>query len=339
MFKHYRSAVIFSVVALAFAAIDGGMAGLAIAAFLAILETCLSFDNAVVNATILNNWDDKWRKRFLTWGMPVAVFGMRFFFPVLIVSVVTGLGLWGALSLIMENPKQFEHIMLSVHHEVAAFGGAFLMMVGLKFLLDEEKDVHWIQVIEAPLAKAGRLPYITVFTTLAVVYGASLLITGPEQHAFFVAGVMGVLTYIAADWVGTVLGDGEGKVVKASWGGLMYLELLDASFSFDGVIAGLAMTAVLPILAAGLGIGAMWVRSMTIHLVETGKMNEFKFLEHSAFWTINLLAISMFVSVSVEIPEWITGLMGVLVIGTGLYHSVLINKREAISNHITDSTF
>lgn len=328
MFKHYRSAIVFSIVALAFAAFDGGVAGLAIAAFLAILETCLSFDNAVVNASILNNWDEKWRKRFLVWGMPIAVFGMRFLFPVIIVAVVTGLGMWGALTLILNDPKQFEHIMLSVHHEVAAFGGAFLMMVGLKFLLDEEKDVHWIQVIEAPLAKAGRLPYITVFTTLLSVYGTSLLVGGAEQMAFFTAGVFGVLTYIAADWVGTVLGDGEGKVVKASWGGLMYLELLDASFSFDGVIAGLAMTAVLPILAAGLGIGAMWVRSMTIHLVETGKMNEFKYLEHGAFWAICVLAVSMFVGVSVEIPEWVTGLSGVVAIGAAIWSSIRAKRAE-----------
>ena len=93
----------------------------------------------------------------------------------------------------------------------------------------------------------------------------------------------------------------------------IYLEVLDASFSFDGVIGAFALTHNLFIIAIGLGIGAMYVRSMTIMLVERGTLAEYRFLEHGAFYAIIALSVIMFVQPLMHIPEVITGLVGAVV--------------------------
>lgn len=334
MFQYYRSSLIFTAIALVVGFLLGGWTGAAIVAVLGILETSLSFDNAVVNASVLNNWGDKWRHRFLTWGMPVAVFGMRLLFPLMIVAIVAGVGPLDALNLALVDPKKYETILMSVHHEIAAFGGAFLMMVFLKFFFDHEKDVHWVSFIEEPLSKLGRLDMAEVVVTLLAVLIAAAFIPATEQLSFVSAGMWGLITYILADACGSLVGgedgDGASRIIKEGIAGLMYLELLDASFSFDGVIAAFALTNNVFVMMIGLGVGAMFVRSMTLHLVDKGTLNEFRYLEHGAFWAIGILAILMFVGTSIEVPEVITGLTGAFAIGMALWSSVKANRHEAV---------
>lgn len=335
MFKYYGSSYIFTAIALVLGYFLGGWPGVTIVAILGILETSLSFDNAVVNASVLKNWDEKWRKRFLVWGMPIAVFGMRLVFPLLIVAITASLGPIEALNLAMNEPKRYEEIMMSVHHEVAAFGGMFLLMVFIDFFLQEEKDHHWLPFIEAPLSKLGRLG-LEVAVALAVLLLTTHYIGAAEKLAFLTAGIYGLITYIAAQAVGTLAGGDEagdemaGNIIKQGVGGFMYLELLDASFSFDGVIAAFALTNNIFIMMIGLAVGAMFVRSMTLHLVDKGTLNEFRYLEHGAFWAIGILAAIMFIGATgFHIPEWVTGLTGGAVILISLYSSHKANKKEA----------
>ncbi|HMN70189.1 MAG TPA: DUF475 domain-containing protein, partial [Bdellovibrionales bacterium] len=109
---------------------------------------------------------------------------------------------------------------------------------------------------------------------------------------------------------------------KASAAMFLYLEILDASFSFDGVIGAFALTNNLFIIAAGLGIGAMFVRSMTIMLVEKETLNEFAFLEHGAFYAIGALAMMMMLDIFIHIPEVVTGLIGAVIIVLSIWSSV-----------------
>ena len=334
MMKYYGSSFIFTAIALVLGYMLGGFQGVAIVAILGVLETSLSFDNAVVNASVLKNWDETWRKRFLVWGMPVAVFGMRLVFPLAIVALTAHLSPFDALKLAITDPSQYETILKSVHHEVAAFGGVFLLMVFFDFFLQEEKDNHWIPFIEAPLAKVGKLG-VEAGIALIVVMITSTFIGAEEQAAFVAAGVWGLVTYIAANAVGTLAGgdDMADNIIKQGIGGFAYLELLDASFSFDGVIAAFALTNNIFVMMIGLSIGAMFVRSMTLHLVDKGTLNEYRYLEHGAFWAIGALAAIMFIGAAgFEVPEVVTGLIGAAAIGTALWSSIKANRNEAVEN-------
>jgi hypothetical protein len=334
MLKHYRSSFVFTAVAMVLGYMLGGIPGAGIVLILGILETSLSFDNAVVNASVLKNWDHKWRQRFLVWGMPIAVFGMRLLFPLAIVGIAAHINPWAAMTLALEDPKQYEVILTSVHAEIAAFGGAFLMMVFLAFFFDQEKELHWVDVIEAPLARLGRLDMAAALITLIAVGLTSHFVPKAESAAFLLAGIAGLATYIMVDGLGAFIGGDEGgdevtkNIVKQGVAGFLYLEVLDASFSFDGVIAAFALSNNIFVIMIGLAVGAMFVRSMTLHLVEAGTLSEFRYLEHGAFWAIGALAVLMFTGAVMHVSEVITGLIGASAIGLALWSSIRANRAE-----------
>ena len=312
----------------------GAAEALFLAFILSILEVSISFDNAVVNATVLKEMTPLWQRRFLTWGMLIAVFGMRLIFPLLIVTVVAGLGPWEALKLAALEPSEYARIMISVHHEVAAFGGSFLMLVALKYFFDAEKDHHWIQWLERPLTVMGKLSAIEVGITLLVIYVISRYVDPSETLPFIYSGIAGILTFLAVDGVSVFLQVPDGAkedIHRASLGMFLYLEVLDASFSFDGVVGAFAITNNLFIIAIGLGIGAMFVRSLTIMMVEKGTLDTFEYLEHGAFYAVAALAVIMFVNTITHIPEVITGLIGATFIGFSIYSSLKRKKaREGV---------
>ncbi len=302
-----------------------------LATILSVLEVSLSFDNAVVNAKVLNTMTPVWRHRFITWGMLIAVFGMRLVFPLAIVVIVTKLGPWDALVLAASKPDEYAAIMTSVHTEIAGFGGAFLLMVALKYFFDKNKDVHWIKQIEKPLVKLGRMDAIELGVSMLAIYGMTKILPPDEGYKFLTAGIFGLVTFIAVDGVGAFLNAPDETMTdihKASAASFMYLEVLDASFSFDGVVGAFAITNNLFIIAIGLGVGAMFVRSMTIMLVDRGTLSEFVYLEHGAFYAIGALATMMFLGTSMHVPEVITGLIGAAFIGLSLWSSVRHNKEK-----------
>lgn len=334
LIRYYLGSFIFTILAVVGAYFLAGPLGAMTAIILGVLETSLSFDNAVVNATVLKDMDAKWRRRFLTWGMLIAVFGMRVVFPLLIVSVVAKITPYAALMMAIYQPQSYADQLTSAHISIAAFGGAFLLMVFLKFFLDAEKDVHWIALIEKPLTKFGKIEAAEIAVTLLALYGMTKILPGEEALPFMISGVMGIVTYVFADGIGTLLGgeeeqaDGVSRAVKSGAGAFLYLELLDASFSFDGVIGAFALTNNIFLIALGLGIGAMFVRSMTIMLVDKGTLDTFRYLEHGAFYAIGCLAAIMFVGTIHEIPEVITGLIGAAFIALSLLSSILYRRKK-----------
>ena len=329
--KHYWSALVFAAVAIACGYLLGGLAGAWVVTVLGVLEVSLSFDNAVVNASILQNWSVAWRKRFVTFGMPVAVFGMRFAFPLIIVAIIGHIGPIDAFVLAMKNPAEYARILNSSHYQIAAYGGAFLFMIFFKYFMDEEKKLHWIGFVERRMALLGKLEAIEIALVLGILIFAARFLPQAEQFSFIVAGLAGLITFILADALGTLVGGGAetgARVVKEGMMGMLYLELLDASFSFDGVMGAFAISDNILIITLGLGIGAMFVRSITLHLVESGKLAEYRFLEHSAFWAIGALATITMVSIKHEIPDVVTGFIGGALVGLGLLSSVLANRKD-----------
>lgn len=333
--SYFRGSFIFSALAVIAAWFIAGPKGALTVIFLTVLETSLSFDNAVVNAAILNGWDDVWRRRFLVWGILVAVFGMRLVFPLLIVGIAGSLGPLAVLDLAVNQPDEYGRILSSAHHQISAFGGAFLMMVFLKFFVDRHKTEHWFHALEAPLTRLGKLEAIEAALTLILVLSIAGLLDPAKQGEFVVAGVWGVVVYIFTKGLAALMGgedEGHQQVVKQGAAGFLYLELLDASFSFDGVVGAFAMTNNLFIITLGLGAGAMFVRSFTLLLVERGTLNTYRYLEHGAFWAIGALAVIMLAGAKFHIPEAVTGLLGAALIGLSLGSSILSNRRDSSAN-------
>lgn len=325
MFQYFKSSLIFSFIGLIVAATIGyqisGLQGLwqttFIAFVLAILEVSLSFDNAIVNAIVLKKMTPLWRHRFLTWGMIIAVFGMRLVFPVAIVSVVGGISPLEALNLALFKQQEYAALMISAHIEISAFGGAFLLLVGLKYFYDENKEEHWIKVIEKPLALMGKFEAVEIAVTLLVFLVIIKFLPDTEQIRFITAGLWGIVTYVLVDGIGSWLefsGHQKNDIQRASAGLFLYLEVLDASFSFDGVIGAFAITQNLFIIMIGLSIGAFFVRSLTIYFVEKDTLKQYTYLEHGAFYAILVLASIMLLDPFLHVPEWVTGLLGAVFI-------------------------
>jgi hypothetical protein len=308
-----------------------------IVSVLAILEVSLSFDNAVVNAVVLKRMTPVWRRRFITWGIAIAVFGMRILFPLLIVAVIIHIDPLSALIMAATDPDQYSRVLTSAHISVSAFGGAFLAMVGLKHFFNQEKDVHWIGIIERPLTRLGRIEALELALVLVLLYGVSSWLLGHERVEFLTAGIFGLVTYVAVDGIAALLNVQSavsGEVVQSGLASFLYLEVLDASFSFDGVIGAFALSNNLFIIAIGLGVGAMFVRSLTIMLVERQTLACYRYLEHGAFYAIIVLALMMFLNAVSHIPEVVTGLIGAGFIAASFFDSIRYNRRNGVSDAI-----
>ncbi len=341
--KHFTFSIIFSIFAIAIAGFwgfsNGGfMVALTmvwLALVLAVMEVSLSFDNAVVNASILKDWDEYWRTLFLTVGMIVAVFGMRLVFPLVIVAMTADMGIIEVWNLAISNPDEYSKALTSHHAEVSVFGGMFLLMVFLNFIFDNEKEIHWLGKLEEKLGVLGRVEAISIFIALIALMLCLTLVDETEQFKVLTAGIWGLIIYVGVDMLGSLMEHetsdlNAGEVIKrGSIGGFLYLEVLDASFSFDGVIGAFAITKDIVIIMIGLGIGAMFVRSLTIYLVEKETLGEYRYLEHGAHYAIGILAIIMLLSLKFHIPEVITGLIGILFIGLSIWSSIKHNRIEA----------
>ncbi|MGR3320762.1 MAG: DUF475 domain-containing protein [Pseudooceanicola sp.] len=311
--------------------LSGAASVLFICAVLAVLEISLSFDNAIVNANKLKTMTPVWQRRFLTWGILIAVFGMRIIFPVMIVSIAASVGPIEAVRLAAKEPGQYAEIMHDAHLPIAAFGGTFLMMVALRFFFDEQKDVHWVRRVESWAQRHSGIRGVEIAVVLVVMVIFSRLQPPGADALFLSSAIWGLLTFLVVDLLGQVLdrqGETMSEAARGGLGAFLYLEVLDASFSFDGVIGAFALSQNLFIIAIGLGIGAMYVRSMTIMLVERGTLTQYLFLEHGAFYAILILSVIMYVQTLFHIPEVITGLGGAGLIGLSLLSSIHWNRRH-----------
>ncbi|MGW7316771.1 DUF475 domain-containing protein [Streptomyces sp. NPDC054854] len=342
------------------AVLYGGWEAFGIVAILCILEISLSFDNAVVNAGILKKMNAFWQKIFLTIGILIAVFGMRLVFPVVIVAISAKIGPIEAVDLAMNDKDMYQQLVTDAHPSIAAFGGMFLLMIFLDFIF-EDRDIKWLAWLERPLAKLGKVDMLSacialiVLAVTAMTFGANAHQHGgthvDKAQTVLISGILGLITYMV---VGGLSGYFENKLEeeeeaehdaeeeakkagkpvsavamagKAAFFMFLYLEVLDASFSFDGVIGAFAITNDIVLMALGLGVGAMYVRSLTVYLVRQGTLDDYVYLEHGAHYAIGALAVILLITIQYEINEFITGLVGVVLIGWSFWSSVRRNKR------------
>ena len=331
-----------AVVGLVLGFVYGGGTGLAVTAMLAVLEISLSFDNAVVNATVLVRMNPYWQRIFLTVGVLVAVFGMRVFFPLLIVGITAKLNPVQAVRLALQKGDPHQHgtygyLLHQAHPAIAAFGGIFLLMLFLDFVLTE-REITWLSWLERPLARAGKLDQLSVVVALGLLaVCAYSLAPAHRTSTVLVSGVLGLATYVTVNGLGRLFDNNAEQqqvvpaVGKAAFFLFLYLEILDSSFSFDGVLGAFAITADPIIIAIGLGIGAMFIRSLTVFLVRNGTLSEYEYLEHGALWAIGALAVLLLVTMRHEVPEVVTGSIGAGFIGAAFISSLVRRRRRATS--------
>lgn len=328
--KHFTLSLIVTVIGLVLAYLWAGTHGLMIATLLSIMEVSLSFDNAVVNAVVLKTMNEKWQRRFLTWGILIAVFGMRLLFPIVIVAFATGLHIFDVGVLAIEEPQAYSQYVRDAHVQIGAFGGMFLLMVFLKFMFDGSKELHWLHWIESKLARLGKLESVEVILALSLLLALQAFLPEEDRHGALVAGTVGVVLYVAVYSFTSLCSHAGADATKAvgysGFMGFMYLQLLDASFSLDGVIGAFAISMDVVIIMLGLGIGAMFVRSLTVYMVRKGTLDAYVFLEHGAHWGIGALATIMLISTVAHVSEFITGLVGVTFILLSLWSSMQYNQ-------------
>lgn len=315
----------------------GAMTALMSVMILGLFEVSISFDNSVVNAMVLKKQSHAFRVAFLTIGFLIGVVGMRLILPLVIVSVTTGLSLAQVYAMAVHNPDEYGH-QLHLHHvEVMLFGGAFLMMVALTWLFDHERDIHWLGGLERRLGQLGKLSMIAAGVTLVLVLVVAFALPIEQRSIGLLAGVIGVVVYIFVGGLGNALGGedehGGGELVtkglSAAIATFTFLEVRDASFSFDGVIGAFAISKDIFIIMLGLGVGAQWVRSLTVFLVERDALGEYRYLEHGAHWAILALSCLMLISALHQVPEVVMGLIGLVLISLSFWSSLIARRREA----------
>lgn len=312
---------VISIIAFVWVGIYSGIEALVLILILSILEVTLSFDNAVVNAKVLERMSPIWQRRFLTWGIAVAVFGTRFILPIFIVSIATWASPWFITKLAFTDAAAYGHLLGEVRGSITAFGGTFLMMVSLKYFFNKVKDLHWIVSVEKHLVKWGHIEAIEIALALILIVTISFF-THFDQASVLVAGIVGLVLFITMEGLADSLSIDSADVTKSGLALFIYLNVLDSAFSLDGVVGAFALTTNLLIIVTGLGIGAYFVRALTLYFVERKTLTELVYLEHGAHWAILGLSIAMLANLVIHIPEVVTGLVGLVFVALAYQSSL-----------------
>lgn len=322
-------------------AVVAGLSGLEAAwltLVLLLLEVSLSFDNAVVNARVLDRLTPAQQRFFLTWGLVIPVFGVRFVGPLLMVALAGGVGIGEALEAALHQPERYRELLQVAEPRILAFGGMFLLMVFLRYFLDEAKTLHWWRPIERRLSAAGRVEALEVALALVLLLALALNLPQELRADVLISGVIGLVLQLASTSLADAFG-GEAAAVGvggvAAGSGLMsllYLELLDASFSLDGTIGAFAITQSLPLIMTGLGLGALFIRSLTLMLSREHTLDKLIYLEHGAHYAIGALGLLMLTGIPLgvhhlHLPEWVSGLIGIVLLIAALLDSMRQARR------------
>lgn len=336
-FRIFIFSCVVSLVVLGTVLIYLGWQAALVALVLIIIELTFSFDNAIINARVLATMSVFWRRMFMSVGIIIAVFGMRIIFPILIVMFTARLS-WGhVIQLALEQPDKYAMMLARAHPSIASFGGMFLLMLSLDFFFDSSRKILWLNRLEQAMQYVGQkwLHVAVSFCTLL------LIVALPSNHhagEVLAAGGVGIMAFILINGSFKLLavmrarnsGKAAKKAALAGLASFIYLETLDASFSFDGVIGAFAVTQDVVLIAVGLGVGALWVRSLTLFIVHKRTLATYRYLEHGAHYVIGILAAILLIGLFYDIPAMTAGIIGLVVIGAATFSSVRDNKKDAV---------
>lgn len=308
---------------------------LLIVALLAVLEVVLSFDNAAINVKLLRRLSSGWQKAFLRVGILFAVAGMRLTLPTLVASICGSISPVHAARLAVTNPQLYAEYFQRGQLQLAVFGGVYLLQIFLSYVLQEQEDGYWLQWLERRLArvdtefgKAG----LAVFAIASTAVLALTVTWSSHAASVFAAGVISIALYHVVNLLNGKAGKASAKEQTQTgltgWLALLVflqLELQDATFSMDSVMGGFAFTQFIVLIMAGSAIGALYVRTMTIHLLSLRGLDVFPYVVRAAYWAIGVLPFMMWLHVP---GAWTGGICTALLVAAFL-HNLYDNGREA----------
>ncbi|MDB5177634.1 MAG: conserved rane protein of unknown function, partial [Candidatus Saccharibacteria bacterium] len=328
LLKHYWPELVITLVIWVVIGWKMGLAAFFITVILSLLEITLSADNAVVNSRVLVKMSPMWQRLFMTVGILIAVFAVRFALPIALVATMTPLSSWDVLRLAINDPETYGGYLHDIAPVINGFGGIFLLMVALFFFAEPKREHLWLKWPEKVLGAIGGVSPVKYVIALLSFIPVFFLTDPTNRESVLAALVAGSLTYLVLHTVTLVMERVNKKnllrkqIGWAAFVSFLYLEVLDASFSLDGVVGAFALTSNIIIIMAGLGIGALWVRTMTIYMVRKGTLLRYRYLESGAHWAIACLSAIMFLKLAhIELPEIVVGSVGLVFIGAAIYSS------------------
>jgi hypothetical protein len=302
---------------------------LIIVAGLIVFEVVNSVDNAIVNASVLKTMSVLWRKRFLFIGILTSVFVVRFLLPLFIVWVsvpnISGSELF--LAFVGQSSVAYDSI-LAAKPIILMFGGVFLLYLYFHWLFLEEKEPLFIE-------RYLRKKHGVWFFAFASIFLVLIMYLARASPLMMLAAAIGSATFFILYGLKQTAEESERNLVAGTSGmsdlsKFAYLEVLDATFSFDGVIGAFAFTLNLILILIGIGIGALVVRELTIKGVDT--IAKYKYLKNGALTSIGFLGLFMIIEAfDVELPSFVPIVATFLLVGIAFYASKRAIKRETVT--------
>jgi uncharacterized protein len=299
---------------------------------LVVFEVVNSVDNAVVNASVLKTMSILWRKRFLLIGIITSVFLVRFILPLVIVWIsVPTITLPEMFLAFTGQSNVATHAIEMEKPVILAFGGVFLLFLYLHWLFLEKKDPLFL---ERFLKEKWGVWFFGVASILLVL----VLYLAKANPTMMLAAAIGSATFFIVYGLKETAEKNEAQLLGGVGGSslsdlskFVYLEVLDTTFSFDGVVGAFAFTINLLLILIGLGIGALVVRELTIKGIDT--ISKYKYLKNGALTSIGFLGIFMLVeSFGVELPSYIPTIVTFIVIGVAYYASYRLLPKSTQPN-------
>ncbi|HNP79382.1 MAG TPA: DUF475 domain-containing protein [Candidatus Pacearchaeota archaeon] len=291
---------------------------------LCIFETLCSIDNAIVNANVLKTVSDKYRKIFLFWGIIFAVFVVRGLLPFLIVWITDpSLSFIDVIAASFTSNDMVAESLEASKPLLLLGGGAYLFLVFLSWLFLEEKNC--LLLVERFIHRQGVWFYAiaSLFTTATVYFALKV------NPILALALTIGVSAFFITDGFKKSAEEKEKELMQgnlSAWSKLLYLEVLDASFSIDGVIGAFAFTTSIPLILIGNGLGAFIVRDLTLKGID--KISQYAYLKNGAMYSIGVLgSIMILESFGQEFPFWLVPLCTISILSLFFYVSVKENKK------------
>jgi len=292
---------------------------------LCLFETICSIDNAIINAEVLGTMQERARRWFLFWGLLFAVFFIRGVLPWLIVwAVVPGLGPFGALTATFSNDPSVVKAVESSAPVLLIGGGTFLVLLFFHWLFAEPKNYG---LRFEPFFNR----YDIWFNTVAAVVLAVLVWLALQKSSMMAfSAVLGSCVFFITSGFKQNAEDQERRLMKrglSDFSKIVYLEIIDATFSIDGVLGAFAFTLSVPLILLGNGLGAFVVRQITVGNIE--RIKKYRFLKNGAMYSIFGLGLIMIIdSFGVHIPQWVTPVSTFIIVGYFFAKSIYFNTRE-----------
>jgi len=295
---------------------------------LAIFESITSIDNAIINAEILATMQAKARRWFLTWGILIAVFGIRGLLPWLIVWVMApGLSPWQALTATFTDDPAAQKAIQDSAPVLLIGGGVFFIFLFCNLLFEEPKKFGLPG--EDFFARQGAWFYAMVSIALMLIVWFAL----KKEPMLGFGAVVGSTAFFITHGFKRYAETQEERLLHAQTtisdiAKIIYLEVIDSTFSIDGVVGAFAFTLSVPLILLGNGIGAIVVRQLTIYNLD--KIKRYVYLKNGAMYSVLVLGFVMLGhGYGIHIPDWLAPVSTIVIVGYFLWKSLKHAKAAA----------